>query len=92
MELPSGIAKADNRTFEPRSPARGCHLATFPHHPLSRARFSVLTAVHRLLTFLVHRVRVTGDWPGWKQRSHRLECACRRRARQRASRLASRRH
>ena len=34
--------------LEPRSSACACHLATSPHHPLSRARFSVLTPATHL--------------------------------------------
>eukprot|EP00966_Prymnesium_polylepis_P054316 1256030-Prymnesium_polylepis.1 len=34
--------------FEPRSPACVRHLATSPHHPLSRVRFSMLTPATHL--------------------------------------------
>ena len=39
--------------LEPRSPARARHLAASPHHPLSPARFSVLTPATHSHSFLV---------------------------------------
>eukprot|EP00966_Prymnesium_polylepis_P155859 3601020-Prymnesium_polylepis.1 len=39
--------------LEPRSPARARYLAASPHHPLSPARFSVLTMATHLPSWSV---------------------------------------